>query len=242
MNNVFCFHGSDHKVGVSQLSQCVAEYIALEYPDKSVMLVHSDGCCGENYSIGIGESMDHIRPYLADRLINIDELKTRSHWKNNLYIIGGAKNPESGFSLNPDMSEFLLKEIAPEFDVVICDSGAEINYGMALGTLFAADFIYLVISQTESSVNRYEWQRTLYRNLALNIDRFIVNRYDRGSLYSKSYIAERLNCQANGLLCVRSHKKGFESETDKKSLLFYRDPQFRKDIGIIAEDMLCRIS
>ena len=48
-----------------------------------------------------------------------------------------------------------MKSAAQSFDLVICDSGANIEHGLALGALFASDCIYMVLDQSESAFRPY---------------------------------------------------------------------------------------
>ena len=103
---VFCFFGSDHKVGTSMISQCTAECIASAYPKITVLLIHAEGDRGSDYIPCVGESMERIRPYLSEKFLDRDEIMTRAKITDNFYVIGGAVNPGTSGRFFPDMAEY----------------------------------------------------------------------------------------------------------------------------------------
>ena len=238
MKKVFTFHGADHKCGCSMISQCIAERLAKKRPDLSVLLVHAEetGCTG--YSPRVGESMERIRPYLAERLLDVCDIVRKSEYKDNLYIISGTDKPGSSESFHPDMAEFFLKTISQSFDIVICDSGANIEHGLSLGALFSSDLIYIVLEQSESAFKRYEWLMPLYDKLVLNIGGFVLNKFVRQSAYTRDYVRRRLKIHRDRVFTVRESSFGDLAEIDEKSLLSYKDPAFTKDIDALSEDIL----
>ncbi len=238
MKKVFTFHGADHKCGCSMISQCVAEKIAKKRPDLNVLLVHAEesGCLG--YSPKVGESMERIRPYLAERLLDVCDIVKKSEYKDNLYIISGTDKPGSSESFHPDMAEFFLKTISQSFDIVICDSGANMEHGLSLGALFSSDLIYIVLVQSESALKRYEWLMPLYGKLALNLGGYVLNKFTKYSAYTRDYVKRRLKTQRERVFTVRESSFGDLAEIDEKSLLAYRDSAFAKDIDALADDIL----
>ena len=238
MKKVFTFHGADHKCGCSMISQCVAEKIAKKRPDLSVLLVHAEesGCAG--YSPRVGESMERIRPYLAERMLDVCDIVKKSEYKDNLYIISGTDRPGSSESFHPDMAEFFLKTISQSFDIVICDSGANMEHGLSLGAMFSSDLIYIVLIQSESAFKRYEWLMPLYGKLALNLGGYVLNKFTRQSAYTKDYVRRRLRTQRDRVFTVRSSDYGDLAEIDEKSLLSYKDTGFAKDVDALADDIL----
>ncbi len=232
-----CFHGADHRCGTSMLCQCCAEYIADKRPDRSVLLLHAEGLKGADYCHGVSESMERIRPYLAERIFDAGEVAANSRVRDNLFVIGGQDAAPS-HPLLPDMAEYLIRSLRPCFDLIISDSGSRLENGLPLGVMFASDRIYTVLDQSENSLRRYEWLRPIYEKLVLNMDRFVLNRTSRGSYYSPGYVRERLGIGREQLFTVRTHPCGEDAEVLGESLLRLRAPQgFRKDIGAICGDI-----
>lgn len=240
MNKVFAFLGADHKCGTSQICQCVAELTASENPLHKVLLLHAHSSAGTDYSPAAAESMERIRPYLADRLLDMEEITEKARWKDNLSVIGGADKPGSDGLYHPDMAGFFLDRLADYYDIILCDCGADIENGLALGSLFKAGRIYVVLSQSETAIRRYEWLRPLYEKLGLTETSYVINRFRSGSVYSGDYMEKRLGLTSEKMFTVRETKNGDSSETDGKSLLYYRDGRFRKNIRAIEKDILKR--
>ena len=238
MGRIISFHGADHRCGCSMLAQCAAEKAARQRPDCSVLLVHAEQSAGPMYSPGTGESMERLRPFLSEKLLNIKEIIQRSLYKDNLYIIAGTDLPGSSESFHPDMSEWFMKSAAQSFDLVICDSGANIEHGLALGALFASDCIYMVLDQSESAFRRYEWLSALYDKLALNIRGFVLNRFTKDSPFSRAYAAKRLGTDRSRVFTVSASSYGDLAEIDERSLLCYRDDRFSEDMGTLASAVM----
>ena len=238
MKKVFTFHGADHKCGCSMLSQCVAERIAQENSSLSVLLIHAEQSEGTGYSPHVRESMERIRPYLAERLLDISDIVQRSGYRDNLSIIAGTDRPGSSELFHPDMAEFFLGSMAQNFDIVVCDSGANMEHGLSLGALFASDSIYMVFEQKENAFKHYEWLLPLYGKLGLNISGFVINRFTANSAYTREYVKKRLGTTRDRLFTVRGSDFGILAEIDEKSLLCYKDPGFTKDIDMLARDII----
>ncbi len=239
MNNVFSFHGADHKVGTTQIAQCCAELLAKRYPKTTVLLIQGDGGRGSEYCNHVRESVEKIRPFLAQSIINIDDIKQKSCYKDNLYIIGGQDHPGNNEYLTPDMAELLVDAVRTVFDVIIIDTGCHIEDPFALGAALSSDKVYMVINQTESSLRRYEWSSFLFERVDLYFDKFILNKYDKNSIYEKSYIADRLMLCEKGILTVKKCKDGNIAETKSQSLISIKESKtLIKDIERIVGDIV----
>ncbi len=239
MNNIFAFHGSDHKAGTTQLAQCCAERLSESRKDITVLLVHGDGGRGSEYCSHVYESVEKLRPFVASEHIDIEELKARSFYSSNLYIWGGYESPDASDIFTPDMAELLLAAAGRHFDIIIVDTGSRLEDGLALGSVFAADRVYMVFNQRESSLQRYEWLSFLYDRIELKIEGFIINRYEPQSLYEKDYIAERLLIDKQRILTVREDAAGLKAESEGKSLIALKASKgFVRDIDKVIKDIL----
>ena len=239
MSKLMVFHGSDHKCGTTQIAQCTAESLAADFPASKILLVFADGGRGSEYCEGVRESVERIRPYLKEDLLNPDEILGKSLYRDNLYIIGGNDDPLNAESFSPDMSMMLMRVLRDYFDVCIIDSGANaISSGLSLGSLFSSDRIYMLLSQKESSLRNFEWNRYMYEKLKITPDVFIINDYDKSNPYSRKYISDRLNICLDELFTVAHHSRGFECEMNRKSLISERPGKaFMRDIKNLAKDV-----
>jgi len=234
---IIAFHGADHKCGTSMLAQCTAEKLAQDRPDLRVLLVHTESSSGDDYSPMLNESIERIGPYISDRILDIDEILDRAKIKDNLWIIGGIGDVCSASAFHPDMTVYFLNAIRPSFDVIICDSGSEINSGIALGALINADSVFIVLSQSGAAIARYRRFAELYRRLGLAIDCFIINRYERAAVFDRKSICAQLDLPQDCVITVRSSSYSQSAELDSKSLLNYRDGGFLKDICRIRSEI-----
>ena len=238
MGRIITFHGVDHKTGVSQAALGTAESLAENYPYLKVLLIHMEGRSGREYAPQIRESLQSIRPYLLDRVMDGQEIGEKAQVKGNLYIVGGDEEPGSSEGYLPDMAEYMLDAFAQVFDVVLCDSGSEVEHAMALGALFSADRLYYVLSQSEICFKRAEWLMPLYQKLDLPQSRFILNHYDKGSPFTAGYSAKRLESDPSEIFCIRASRKGADAEIEGRSLYSYKESVYRRDVDAVAADIV----
>ncbi len=239
MSNIIAFHGSDHKVGTSQLAECCAEQLAKDNPELEILLVQADTSQGYEYCPKVGESFDRIRPYVAQSIVNCEEIKSRSKYTNNLYVVGGNESPQNSGLFTPDLAEIFLRAMSDHFDIIIVDAGNDPVSGCCLGSLFSADRIYLVIRQSESSLRSFEWYLNLYERLDIPLDRFIVNHFSRKSTFELDYISERILVDKSLFSTVRTCPKGEKSEMEKQCLINMNPGRgFVNDIKAITKDIL----
>ena len=238
MGRIVTFHGMDHKAGVSQTALGTAESLAENYPYLKILLIHMEGRSGREYTPQIRESLETVRPYLQDRVLDGQEVGEKAQYKGNLYIIGGDENPGSAETYLPDMAEYLLSSFAQVFDVVVCDSGSELEHAMALGALFSADRLYYVLTQSELCFRRAEWLLPLYEKLGLAEGKFVLSRCDKNSPFSASYSIKRLQTDADHLFAVRASRKGTDAEIEGRSLYSYKESTYRRDVDVIAEEIV----
>lgn len=238
MSGIYTFFGVDHKCGTSMLCQSVAEFIAKEIPDWKVLVIHTEGASGNDYASGAGESMDRIRPELAEGLIDPQEIMARSKWQDNLYYILGADPLDGDGKYHPNLSDQLLKQLRHCFDLILCDSGSQIGHGLALGSLFAADGIFLVMTQSESAVRRFERLMPLYQKLNVSTLGCLINRYQDENPYTLGYLRKRLDQFWGDFFVVSESPLGLVAEAEGRSLIHYRDKNFGKDVRSTANLIL----
>lgn len=238
MGRVITFHGTDHKTGVSQTALGTAESLAENYPFLKVLLIHTEARSGLEYAPQIRETLESVRPYLLDRVLDGRDEGEKAQYKGSLSIIGGDETPGSAEGYLPEMAEYMLDAFAEAFDVVLCDAGSELEHAMALGALFSADRIYYVLSQSEVCFRRTERLQPIYRQLDLPESRYILCDYDKNSPFNAAYSAKRLETDPDEIFCVRSSRKGSDAEIEARSLYSYKESIYRRDIDAIAADIV----
>ena len=240
MDKVFVYYGADHKCGTSMICQSVAERIANEFPELKILVVHTEGRKGSDFVSGISESMERIRPYLAEGFLDAEEIFSQSKLTRNLYFIAGEEQLDSASSYPPGMSDLFLSTMKSKFDLIFCDSGSDIEHGLALGSLFVADAVYIVMLQSESVLRRFEWLYPLYSKLNVNTAHYIINKYDKENPFSIRYIQDRLGFSINQFLTVRESPQGCQAEIERCTLNKYNDRAYVKDITRMANTILKR--
>ena len=240
MNNVFAFHGADHKCGTSMIAQSAAEAIAARDKNLRVLLVNTSKDSTDLFCPNVCESLETIRPYLVEKLVDMEDLVQKSKYKDNLYIIGGMKKPGCITNFSPEMGEYLLEAASNLFDIIICDSGAEIENGMSIGSLFFADDVYMVITQSEACIRSYEYMMGFYKTLSLPVRKLIINKYSRNAVNNKNIICGRLKYSEEDLMYLSESMYSDKAEIEGKTLYQLKDVKFKKEIDLIAKDMLGR--
>lgn len=241
MKKVFAFLGGDHKCGTSMISQSVAESVASRLKDLKVLLIHAEKDENNIFSPNVGESLENIRPYLTERLIDMGEIASKSRYKDNLYIIGGNSKPGSSGSFSPSMSEYLLSAASAIFDIVICDSGADVENGMSIGSLFSANNIYLVSTSSEATLKKEEFAMSFYRKLNLPISKIIINKYSKRKVNSVELICERLGFVKDDMFVISQSENGDRAEQEERSIYSMKDYKFKREIDKVADDLVRRI-
>lgn len=238
IHNLFTFHGADHKVGTTMAAQSVAEIISANNPGLKIMLIAMNGRESAEYFREAPAGIDTLKFHIDNKMISGEDfLKTCTH-KGNFYIMTGISNEAEARWYHPEMAKYLLEEITPEFDLVIADSGNELDNGLAAGTLLVSGEVLFVTAQQESAVRRYERNRKLLDDLGVEISLFIVNKYFEQDPYSLSYLAGRMETGKGKFLKIDSADYSRQAETDCRTLLEYKNETYRSDIAALANYIL----
>lgn len=238
MSKLFVLHGADSKVGVSMVTQSLAEATATRLPDRKILMVNLQGRYGASYTDYVGESVEGLRHYLDNRILNKEDLLAGCRYRQNFYIIGGVSSIGDERCYQPDMSNYLLSELMEEFDLILADSGSELDNGLALGALVMADEIWMVLTQQESALSRYEKLKHLYYQLQLKFSRVLCNRFEPEEAHTEQYLAKRLELEPSILRTIRNSENGWRAEAEAKTLLAYRGRQYRADIDRLVGEIL----
>lgn len=238
LHNLFSFHGADHKVGTTMISQSVAEIISSNHPNLQILLIAMNGRESTEYIRESPVGIDSMKFHIDNKMITGEDfLKTCTH-KGNFYIMGGISNETEGRYYHPEMAKYLLEEVAPEFDLVIADCGNELDNGLVVGTLSASEEVFLVASQQESVIRRYEKNRKIFDDLGIGIYEFIINKYYEQDPFGLPYIASRLEIEKEKFLKVETAGYSRQAEIDYKTLLEYKNEEYLQDIIAVANDIL----
>lgn len=238
MNYKICFMGADHRCGTSMIAQCIAESIASTRRDLEIVLIHTEAKKGDEYTPMINESMDKLRPYLCQKLVDVDELARSSKYHKNLSIVGGAGDYQSSTKYNQEDVSYFLDHCLDKYDIVICDAGSEIEHGLCMGSILSSDDLYIVCTQRESAFRRLETYKALLDKVRGGYDYCIFNMFRRDSAYDLQYCKERLKLQDNQAFIVANSPFGDIAEIQSKSLMNYKSKAFSRDIEKITSRII----
>lgn len=238
IHKLFCFHGVDHKVGTTMVSQSVAETIALGFPNLKLLLISMNGRESADYVKETPVSIDTMKFHLDNKMINgIDFMKTCTH-KGNFFIMAGVTNELEARYYYPDMARYLLEEIEPEFDIMIADCGNEIDNGLAIGAMTVAEEVFLVATQQETGIRRFEKNKRLIENLGIPITSAIINKYDEHDPLGHSYLSGRMQIDKAQLWKLHAADYARQAEIERKTLLEYRNDAYIRDVAAVTNDIL----
>ncbi|WP_027398256.1 hypothetical protein [Anaerovorax odorimutans] len=241
MNNFFVFHGIDHKVGTTMISQSVAEYISNNYDDLKVLFMTLNGRESTEYIKDIPETIEGIKIHIDNKMLRIEDFKRACKITDSLYILAGITNELEKRYYYPDTVSYLLSAVASYFEVIIIDSGNEIDNGLAVGSLSSTDNKFLIITQNESTLKRWERMKPIYNKLEIYFNRFIVNKFDNKDPFSLNYIMQRFELLKPNMLKVERTDYDRQAEMDYKTLLEYRNEKYNHDIEELSNIILTKI-
>lgn len=222
------------------LTQSIAKLMADENPEIRILQISLNGREGAEYVRETPPCIDTLKISIDNKMINGSDFLRLCKQKENYYMLAGITNELEERFYYPETAEYLLKEIAPEFDLIFADSGNEIDNGLAIGALSLSENNFLILTQQETMMKRYERMRRIYNGLHINFPYFIVNKYNQDDPYDLNYIARRMEMENQAFYTVQSAGYARQAEIDYKTLLAYKNDKYARDILQIANDILDR--
>lgn len=239
MSFTFAFHGVDNKIGTTMISQSVAEMIARYKKDIKVMHISLNGRRGTEYIDRIGESIEGIKIYLDTQVLCKKDLLSACRRWDNFYMLSGVMSLGQARHYQPSSAIYLLESLADEIDIIIADTGNELENGLAVGALEHIKNRCCMISQQETMLRRYELLLPIYRKLNIFFAFYAVNKYGQKDPYGLDYIAKRMTVKRKELQKIEMSHYGRRAEMESKSLLAYNDEEYVNDIRCLADKILC---
>lgn len=238
INNLFVFHGVDHKVGTTMVAQSVAEMITSQNKNLKVLFISLNGRESTEYVREAPITIDAIKMHIDNKMISCPDFLRSSKYFDNFHILAGISNEIEERYYYPETARYLLETVTPEFDVVITDSGNEIDNGLAIGALTISKNIYLILTQQESILRRFERLKGIYEELGISFNTFVINKYYDQDPYSIEYIADRIQIEKGCILRVESTGYSRQAEIDYKTLIEYKNDKYTRDIINISNNIL----
>lgn len=238
IHNLFSFHGADHKAGTTMTAQSVAEAISAGHPDLKILLIAMNGRESAEYFTEVPVGIDSIKFHIDNKMIGGEDfLKTCTH-RGNFYIMAGISNEAEARYYYPAAAEYLMEEVAPEFDLIIADCGNELDNGLAAGALSVSGEVLFILAQQESSLRRYERNRKVMEDLGISVSAFIINKFCEQDPCGLSYIAKRLETEKEKIMKVDMAGCSRQAEMDCRTLLGYKNEAYLRDITAVANYIL----
>ncbi|MCL1810062.1 MAG: hypothetical protein FWG42_09910 [Clostridiales bacterium] len=238
MSQTVVFHGTGHRAGCTMTAQCVAELVAKEKKELMVLFAALNGRRSTEYLSENSVSVDEFKIQLKSGM-GIDKgMLSPSKKAENLYIIAGIDKEEEARHFFPDMAEAMGQSLFSKFDLVVIDSGSDLDNGLAVGAVKMKGLKYLVIEQTESAVRRCEKMMDTYEKLGVSFDKCILSKFVEGDPYTLNYVSSRLSADKSRFMEVSYSDKGRVSEMEYKTLLETGSDKYRSDILKIANSVM----
>ncbi|MBR0596830.1 hypothetical protein [Sinanaerobacter chloroacetimidivorans] len=238
--NLFTFHGSDHKVGTTMLSLSIASAISRYHQNLKILQISMNGRESTEYIREAPVTVDTLKIQIENRMLHEqDFLKICKH-NANLYVMAGPSNELEERFYCPEGAAYLLEEISPYFDIVIADSGNEIDNGLAIGALQCSRDIFYIVTQQETSLSRYEKRKDIYDNVGVVFSDLILNKYVEHDFYDAAYVADRMQSEAQNVWKVSASDYAKQAEMEHMTLIDYKNDKFIQDIVELSNCILSK--
>ena len=238
MSHIVVFHGVEHRVGCTMISQSVAELIAKEKKEITVLFAALNGRKSADYMKEEIVTIDDYKVQLKSG-IGIDESALAPNRKmDNLCFIGGISKEEEARYFLPEMVDVFVDSLYGKFDLLVLDAGSDVDNGLAFGALTMKSLKYLIMEQRESSIKRYEKMKEIYDKLCIDFDKYILNKYVESDPLTAKYISSRLSIDVTHFMTVEYSEKGRMSEIEYRTLLEVANDKYKNDTLSIANDIM----
>lgn len=238
MSSICAFHGVDHKVGVTMIAQSVAESIATCRPDIDVLFISLNGRKSAEYVRESVRCIDEFKPQIDSKMIVPTELVQKCRHKGNLHILAGVKQEEEGRYYFPEGIKYLISSLKPLFPIIIADTGSELDSGLAIGGLLCSSENYLVLTQQETSLDRFDKKRRVLETAKIDFPFLVVNKHMDNDPHSMGYMERRTEYEKSNLFKVAMTGYDRDAELHRCSLLEFKSGGYRNDIALIANHIL----
>lgn len=242
-NNIVVFHGTDHKVGTTMITQSVAEQLAKDQSIK-VLLLFMSGYPEDDYlKLDDLVSFDELKNKIFTKVItstDISEICAKP--KENLHIIKGVENylDRRYYEINA-INDFI--ELASKnYNVVLIDTGSEIELPMTISALNTTNNRYLVATQEPTTINRYKMLKDqVYKRHGFDDFLLITNKYIKNDrMVTPNKLADELGLTSH--YTVGNLEYGLQCEIEKRSLLSLDVKEYEEDIKNIVNHISMRLS
>ncbi len=237
-DRIIVFHGADHKVGTTMLAQSVAESIAMGHKDSKILVLFLHAGTGKDYVRGGMGSLDQIRMAIESNAVTFDCIMSRCKRQDNIFLMGGIDSFGIERLFFPTAVDHIITAVKGKFDLIIIDSGNDIDCGPAIGSLRQDASKILVMTQHETVVSRFEKTDEIFKKLKIEFSGVIINKFRREDPYDAGYLSKRLGIERQRLRSISRAEHGRKAEADHMTLLRYKNDKYRADIADASKWML----
>ena len=232
MGKVVTFFGGDSKTGTSMIAMSVTE--ALKDRKKTILLLQ---CAGKRENVkeekGI-KNIDDIKANILSGKITVEDVEEIISRKKGYHLILGVKNPYGARFYPENTAKLICDAISDKYEYVIIDGGGDVNSGLGISALTAADKIFFVLDQGRKTIERFTYMNEqVLRPLGIKGE-FIINKYVKEpSLYRKNEMEKIFN--AGSSFTVPYIEYGLQMEMEDKTLMKFA--RFQKKVNKITDDI-----
>lgn len=229
MDNIKVFWGSDHKVGVTMISQSYSELLASN-TGKNILMISLSDNLGDDFQRENVKEIDELKSRLSCGLMTKEYIFNFAIKQDSFYRINGFSNIINALCFTPEMITQLLTVACEAFDYVVVDCGTGINNPAVKAALNIGRNNTYIFTQQESSIRRWELTADYMEKNTVKPSLVIINKYIKGDQYTTKYISQRLRLPQNIFKTVIESDFGNQAEADRKTILSFGETQFADDI------------
>lgn len=221
------FFGAGSGVGTTMIAQSVAE--ALAFNGVRVMFILASSSPFWDYCKQNGRNdntIDSLRAKLHSDDVDKSDIMDICYKKDGFCILPPISNLTMIKYYKEDDIDRICELINEDFDYIIIDGGSNIQYPLGISALNSGEKVYIVVKQTEKSLNRFKLlAESVLNSMAKNYS-IIVNDFIPESPYYSLRILE-------GLFKRKVHsipymKNGSDAELRRETLMIL--PRYRNGI------------
>ncbi len=220
------------------ISQSVAECLAKECKDLKIMFITLNKRESNEFVNETVETIESLKSHMDSKMIDQFDFYNRCKIRNNFYMLGGLKNELDERFYHPEASQYLLGEVSGKFDIIICDSGNEIDSGLAIGALKSSENRTLLLTQHEAILSRWEKNRSLYDKLQITFETYVINQYYAQDPYTEEYLCRRLELPREKVKKVIFAGYSRQAEMDGQTLMEYKNESYLENVIQLANQHL----
>ena len=132
----------------------------------------------------------------------------------------------------------MLNTIEGEFDLILSDTGSQIDNGLAYGALAISNFNFCIMTQQESCLSRFEGLKERYKKGGIFFSKYIVNKFEEKDPHNITYISKRLDISKKEILIVENVDYSRQAEMENRTLVEFRDERYLNCIINISNIIL----